>query len=114
MGIATGEHPLDGNEVKRNEGAQVRTIGIPVASGRRGGIFNRVKDAPEKRAKICTALAQSVEDTIANNYGVAMPAFLAHIVPRKNDLSEPVRAMVSESVVWVERAARSTNQAPEG
>jgi hypothetical protein len=83
-GITSGEFPLDGNEIARTEGAQVRMIALPVPPGSKGGIFNRIKAKGEKRRKRCVRLAAQVEKTIAANYGVAFPAFLAAIVPERD------------------------------
>jgi hypothetical protein len=62
----------------RQQGEQVRMIGVPVPGGAAGGIFNRIEGtATEVVAKDCE-LAEQVETTISQHYGVAMPEFLRH------------------------------------
>jgi hypothetical protein len=70
--VSTGEHPLDDpkRRLERAEGAQVRMISVPVPSGKKGGIFNRVKGSPAEIAAKSKKLARQVEETIATNYGV--------------------------------------------
>ncbi len=70
--VSTGEHPLDDpkRRPERAEGAQVRMISVPVPSGKKGGIFNRVKGSPAEIAAKSKKLARQVEETIATNYGV--------------------------------------------
>jgi hypothetical protein len=99
LALSTGEDPLDGpSAIQRPEGAQVRMIGIPVPPGKKGGIFNRFGAAPNQRSKKCKELARQVEQTIAENYGVAMPEYLRMLVPKRPSLVARVRRIIDNFV----------------
>ncbi len=101
LAISTGENPIDDATSPRPEGAQVRAIGISVPSGRKGGIFNRVKGSEKQRMKKSADLVAGLEQAIAENYGVAMPAFLNAIVPKKSEVSEAVKKLISDFLTKV-------------
>jgi hypothetical protein len=98
--VSTGEHPLDDSKgrPKRPEGAQVRMISEPVPSGKKGGIFNRVKGSPAEIAAKSKKLARQVEETIAINYGVAMPGYLLEVVANRSKLSQRLPSLVDQFV----------------
>lgn len=98
--VSTGEHPLDDlkKRPERPEGAQVRMISVSVPSGKNGGIFNRVEGSSSEIAQQCKKLACQVEDTIAANYGVAMPAYLHHLVAKRSEVSKRLPALVDQFV----------------
>jgi len=74
--ISTSERELDpGGKSFRKEGERVRMVAVPFPPTYEGGIFHKVKDPSER-----TRLAALVEHTIAQNYGVAMPSYLARLV----------------------------------
>lgn len=99
LALSTGEEPLDGpSAIQRPEGAQVRMIGVPVLPGKKGGIFNRVDGAPTQRSKKCKELARQVEQTIAENYGVAMPEYLRTLVPKRPSLVARVQRIIDDFV----------------
>jgi hypothetical protein len=92
--ISNGENPLG----PRREGEEVRMPAIPVSPGSRGGIFNRAKDISDDILPECKKLARQVEDTIALNYGWAMPEYLGKLVPRRQELEPRVRRIVDNFV----------------
>ena len=96
--ISTGENPLDDRREVRPEGAQVRMISVPVPAGGRGGIYNRIKGSRQHIEKKARQLAQMVEDTISANYGMAIPAFLAKLVPNRNQLAPRIRRIVDDFI----------------
>ena len=79
--ISTGEKPLDDpkTESARMEGAQVRMAPIPVPPGGDGGILNRLDGSHEEIASKAHLLVRKVEETLAENYGVVMPAYLGKL-----------------------------------
>ena len=87
--ISTGEKPLDDpkNKSARTEGAQVRMAPIPVPAGADGGIFNRLEGSCEAIVEKAHLLFREVEITLAENYGVAMPAYLDKLWPRRSSLA---------------------------
>jgi hypothetical protein len=96
LGVSNGENPLDGPSVAgpRPEGAQTRMICIPVPPGNEGGIFNRVSGTSRGISKQCKLLARQLEQTIAENYGVAMPAYLRKMVPKRPKLVARVQVII--------------------
>jgi hypothetical protein len=98
--ISNGENPLDGPSARgpRPEGAQTRMICIPVPAGREGGIFNRASGTPREISKKCKQLARQVEQTLAENYGVAMPEYLRKLVPERPKLVALVRDIIDDFV----------------
>ena len=98
--VSTGEHPLDDpkRRPERPEGAQVRMISVPVPSGKKGGIFNRLKGSSAEIAAKSKRLARQVEETIAANYGVAMPDFFQQLVAKRSTLSRRMPLIVDEFV----------------
>jgi Domain of unknown function (DUF927) len=98
--ITSGEVPLDATSkrLQRSEGSQVRMIGHPIPAGAKGGIFNRVKGGRKARLAQCQQLASQVEDTIAENYGVLFPAYLAALVENRERLTSKVRKLVAKFV----------------
>ena len=96
--LSTGEKPLDDpkNASARMEGAQVRMAPIPVPPGADGGIFNRLKrEAVLGKAHL---LVREVEETLAENYGVVMPAYLGKLVPQQSSLAPRVRRIMDKFV----------------
>ena len=73
-------------------------ISMPVPSGKKGGIFNRVKGSPAEIAAKSKHLARQVEETIAANYGVAMPAYLQEIVASRPNLSRRLPSLIDQLV----------------
>ena len=100
--ISTGEKPLDDpeNESARMEGAQVRMAPIPVPPGADGGIFNRLEGSREIVEK-AHLLVREVEETLAENYGVAMPAYLGKLWPQRSSLAPRVPRIIDNFVKWV-------------
>ena len=101
--ISSGETPLDANRDRqaRTEGSQVRMIGLPVPPGANGGIFNRVKEQGKRRTKRCKKLAEHVEATTAANHGVAFPAFVHAIMPRRATLGGQLNEQIAEFISGV-------------
>jgi uncharacterized protein (DUF927 family) len=101
--ITTGEDPLDdpNDPNLRREGARVRMVSLTVPPADRGGIFNRVKGTPEQIAPKSMKLMKLVEATITDNYGVAMPAYLAKLVPKRAELEPVIKKVVEAFVVQV-------------
>jgi hypothetical protein len=97
---SSGELPLDDPSVRnaRAEGEQVRMIGLPVPSGRKGGIFNRVTERGADKMARCTALARQIESTISANYGVAFPAFVETLVSKRPALERRARQLIDNFV----------------
>jgi hypothetical protein len=81
-------------------------IGIPVQSGRDGGIFNRLSGTPQTISKQCKTLAQQVERTISENFGVAMPEFLEAMVPKRSSLAKHVQSIIDK---FVQRMGANTD-----
>ena len=100
--ISSGENPLDDPENKsaRMEGAQVRMAPIPVPPGADGGIFNRLEGSREIAEK-AHLLVREVEETLAENYGVAMPAYLGKLWPQRSSLAPRVPRITDNFVKWV-------------
>ena len=98
--ISTGEKPLDdpNNESARMEGAQVRMAPIPVPPGADGGIFNRLDGAREKIVEQAYSLVREDEKTLAENYGVAMPAYLGKLWPQRSSLAPRVPRIIDNFV----------------
>lgn len=71
FGLSSGEEPLDGGPQKRNDGEQVRLIGIPIPRREDGGIFDH-ETSGEQRG----VLARQVEEAICAAYGVPVRRFL--------------------------------------
>ena len=97
---SSGELPLDDPTLRnaRAEGEQVRMIGLPVPPGRKGGIFNHVKERGADKVARCTALARQTESTIAANYGVACPVYFEKLVLKRPTLERRVKQMIDEFV----------------
>ncbi len=102
--ITTGERPLDDPQRKasRMEGAQVRMAPVPVPPGRDGGIFNRLMGSPSETVRQAHLLAREVEETLAVNFGVAMPAFLQRVVAERSSLQRRVRLTIDKFVKVVQ------------
>ena len=98
--ISTGEKPLDDpkNKSARMEGAQVRMTPIPVPAGADGGIFNRLEGSCEAIVEKAHLLFREVEVTLAENYGVAMPAHLGILWPQHCSLAPRVRRIMDKFV----------------
>ena len=98
--ISTGEKPLDdpNNESARMEGAQVRMGPIPVPRGAEGGIFNRLDGSREAIMEKAHLLVREVEETLAENYGVAMPAYLGKLCPQRSSLAPRVGRIMDKFV----------------
>jgi hypothetical protein len=101
--ISTGEQPLDDPKRSsgRMEGAQVRMAPIPVPAGRLGGIFNCVTGSSDEIVEQAYKLARLVEETLTQNYGVAMPAYLEQLVSKRSELEPRVRRIMDKFVKWV-------------
>ncbi|HRN99586.1 MAG TPA: hypothetical protein PLA69_09815, partial [Flavobacterium sp.] len=99
---STGENPLDGRaNSQREEGKQVRMIGIPVPAGIEGGIFNRIPNSSGKRAPIAARAAESIEATIAKNHGVAFPRFIKRLVLERKYSRALIERTVAEFITKV-------------
>ena len=98
--ISTGERPLDDpkNKSARMEGAQVRMAPIPVPPGADGGIFDRLDGSREAIVEKADMLVREVEGTLAENYGVAMPAYLQKLWPQRSSLAPRVRRIMDKFV----------------
>jgi hypothetical protein len=101
--ISTGEKPLDDpkNQPERLEGAQVRMAPIPVPPGGEGGIFNQLVGSPDEILEKAHQFARQLEGMLAENYGVAMPAYLQKLVPQQSTLAPRVRKIMDKFVKWV-------------
>lgn len=76
FGLSSGEEPLDGTGIRRrNDGEQVRLIGIPVPARDEGGIFD-LELSGERRAQ----LARNAESAICDNYGRPIRRFVRRFV----------------------------------
>jgi putative DNA primase/helicase len=100
------EKPLDDpkNESARMEGAQVRMAPIPVPPGADGGIINRLDGSREKIVE-AHLLVREVEATLAENYGVAMPAYLEKLWPQRSSLAPRVPRIIDNFVKRVGAAS---------
>jgi hypothetical protein len=98
--ISTGEKPLDDprNRSARMEGAQVRMAPVPVPPGAHGGIFNRLDGSPKAIVEKAHILAREVEETLAEYYGVAMPAYLKELMPHRTSLERRARRVMDKFV----------------
>ena len=102
IGLSTGENPLDDDaHTSRQEGAQVRMLPVPVPPGGKGGIFNRLQGSAAGIARESSKLIGIVEETIAANYGVLMPAYLAKLVPGRSKCEAFGRHVIAEFIVEV-------------
>ncbi|MEP9368205.1 DUF927 domain-containing protein [Xanthobacter sp. VNH20] len=109
IGLSSGEEPLEARgAAQRKGGEQVRLIGVPVPHPDDGGIFD-LQQSAAKRAQ----LAAMAEQTIANNYGVLLPAFVKAFIsdnegPRRaKEYSEKfVNRQLSQSATFARRFAR--------
>jgi hypothetical protein len=103
LALSNGETPLDepNGKAKRPEGAQVRMVPLPVPPGKHGGIFNRVTGAPEQISEQCKLLADQVNKTISENYGVIMPAYLGKLVPQRVKVAAETRSLIDQFVTKV-------------
>ncbi len=101
--ITTGEKPLDdpNNQRLRTEGAQVRMAPAPVPPGRVGGILNGINAPSDQITEKAHVLAREVERTLAEHYGVAMPAYLSKLVAQRSSLEAKVRQIMDKFVKWV-------------
>jgi hypothetical protein len=106
--ISTGEKPLDDpkNQPARMEGAQVRMAPIPVPPGGDGGIFNGLQGSRDEKLKKAHCLARESEQTLVENYGVAMPAYLSKVVPARSTLGPRVRQIMDK---FVEKVGANTD-----
>jgi hypothetical protein len=112
--ISTGENPLDGRaNGRREEGEQVRMIGIPVPPGVEGGIFNRIPAPRSKVVRVAAKAAESVEATIASHYGLAFSRFIKQLVLErkharkllKNTVAKFITKVGADSDAWNRRFA---------
>jgi hypothetical protein len=103
--ITTGEKPLDDPKSQRvrAEGAQVRMAPIPVPPGAVGGIINRLGGTRDEIVRRAHVLARKVKKTLDENYGVAMPAYLKLLVPRRSSLKRYVRRTIDNFVKWARK-----------
>jgi hypothetical protein len=88
------------------EGAQVRMAPISVPPGGDGGIFNRLHGSRDEIVKLAHPLARQVEQTLTENYGVAMPAYLSKVVPARSTLAPRVRRIMDK---FVEKVGANTD-----
>ncbi len=91
--ITTAEDQLDATASVRKEGAKVRMVAVPFPPSYEGGMFNGIAKASERNR-----LAKAVEETLASNFGVAMPKFLSFIVRDQTELSDEVVKIRDEFV----------------
>ena len=71
---------------------------IPVPAGADGGIFNRLEGSCEAIVEKAHLLFREVEITLAENYGVAMPAYLDKLWPRRSSLPSRIRRIIDKFV----------------
>ena len=71
---------------------------IPVPAGVDGGIFNRLEGSCEAIVEKAHLLFREVEITLAENYGVAMPAYLDKLWPRRSSLPSRIRRIIDKFV----------------
>lgn len=89
LGISSGEEPLDGNSIrKRNDGEQVRLIGIPVPSRQEGGVFDHEKSGEQR-----TLLARQVEESICAHYGRPIRRFIRKLLEEDNAVAKGTEYM---------------------
>ena len=78
VGLTSWENPL--NEFQRAEGEQIRLIDLPIPPRSEGGIFD-LNDSTDGDAFIRRKrAAKEIEAIIADNYGLAIVAFIEHLV----------------------------------
>lgn len=99
--IATSEEALDQGKSVRKEGAQVRMIPIPFPPTYQGGMFSKAKKGDRAR------LAKLVEDTISENFGVAMPKLLECLVRDRHALAADILKLRNDFVKAVGVAGNS-------
>ena len=68
----------------------------PVPAGADGGIFNRLEGSCEAIVEKAHLLVRQVEETLAEHYGVAMPAYLQELVPHRSSLAPRVRLIMDK------------------
>ncbi|MFG1362383.1 DUF927 domain-containing protein [Xanthobacter versatilis] len=108
-GLSSGEEALDGTGIRRrNEGEQVRLIGIPIPPREDGGVFDR-EPSGERRAE----LAREVERTICDHYGRPIRHFVRNfladeeaVAKAKNYAGEFIEKVVTAPSPFAERFAR--------
>ena len=66
----------------------------PVPAGVDGGIFNGLEGSCEAIVEKAHLLFREVEITLAENYGVAMPAYLDKLWPRRSSLPSRIRRII--------------------
>jgi hypothetical protein len=86
------------NERARMEGAQVRMAPIPVPPGADGGIINRLHGSREAIMEKAHLLVREVEETLTENYGVAMPAYLGKLWPQRSSLAPRIPRIIDNFV----------------
>jgi len=92
LAVGSGEQPLDlGGDMAREEGEVVRLLGIPVPPGDEGGILDRLQKGQNAKD-----LMDLVNETITNDYGLALPRFLPIIVPMRSKLARRLRREVED------------------
>jgi len=87
--ITTAEDQLDATKSVRKEGSRARMVSIPFPPTWDGGTFSTVTDPAER-----VRLAKLVQDTIASNYGVAMPKLLRHLVKERATLGPQIQTII--------------------
>lgn len=100
--VMTSEDELDAGKSLRKEGHQVRMVAIPFAPTWDGGTFHRISDPLER-----SRLAKLVEDTISDNYGVAIPKYIANLVKYYPSLATDITKIRDEFVEGVGAARNS-------
>ncbi|MBL0404415.1 DUF927 domain-containing protein [Microvirga aerilata] len=100
--LSSGETPLDDQPGDRRvAGEKVRHIDIEIPGRETGGIFNLVEGSPEKKRREAARLAALVEDTIADNHGVAIRVFAEKLAAQRDALKERIGNIVAAFIKHV-------------
>ena len=92
FGLTSSEATLDslaGNDLRDN-GEKVRHIDIPVPGTANGGIFRTTATLTGGR------LAQSVEATICQNYGVIIKPYIKYLINNKTEIKTKIEATIEK------------------
>lgn len=101
FGISSGERPLDEPGTNRFAGEQLRHIDITVPRPHLGGVFDLVDEEGEERAIVAAQLAESLETTIAANFGLARDQYLDRLTAERPSITRRIRQIIDDFVELV-------------
>jgi hypothetical protein len=108
VGLSTSPRPSDDliptNLWSRSKGEKVRLIDIAVPPAKEGGIFDRTEGADEEKVEAGKKLIRKLEDGVARNFGLAMPAFVEYLL--KRDRTQLIKMYVDR---FISIAAKNGN-----